>query len=51
MGRRGLAWSVSGWGQVKSYCECGNEPVGSINAAKPWSGYTTDGQSSSAQLH
>jgi hypothetical protein len=26
----GLDWSGSGWGQVESSYECGNEPAGSI---------------------
>jgi hypothetical protein len=27
---RGLDWSEWGWGQVVGFCECGNEPSGSI---------------------
>jgi hypothetical protein len=36
---------------VDSSCEFGNEHSGFINAGKLWSGYTTGGISSSAQLH
>jgi hypothetical protein len=30
MGLRGLDWSGSGYGQVKSFCEFGIEPSGSM---------------------
>jgi hypothetical protein len=30
IGWGGLYWCGSGWGQVESSCECGNEPSGSI---------------------
>jgi hypothetical protein len=36
---------------VESSCECCNEYSGFINARELSSGYTTDGFSSSAQLH
>jgi hypothetical protein len=36
---------------VGSSCECGNEPLGSINAAKLLSILKTGGLSNSAQLH
>jgi hypothetical protein len=30
----GLDWSGSGYGQVESSCECGNEPSGSTNCCE-----------------
>jgi hypothetical protein len=36
---------------VEGSCEYGNEPPSYNNARKLASGYTTDGLSSSAQLH
>jgi hypothetical protein len=37
----GLDWSGSGWGQVESSCECGNESSGSIKTGNLSSGNTT----------
>jgi hypothetical protein len=36
---------------VESFCGCGGEPFGSINAGKLSSGFITGGVSSSVQLH
>jgi hypothetical protein len=44
----GLDWSGSGQRQMESSCECGNEPLVSINARKLSNDYTTDGLSSRA---
>ena len=34
IGRHGLVWSGSGWGQMAGICECGNEHSGSIKCGE-----------------
>jgi len=34
MGRHGLDFSSSIWGQMADVCECGNEPAGSIKSGE-----------------
>jgi hypothetical protein len=47
----GLDWSGSGYVQLKSSCELGNEPSGSIKCWELPNGCTTCGLSSGTQLH
>jgi hypothetical protein len=44
----GLAQDRDKW---RAFCECGNEPPGSVKYFELSSGYTISGLQSSAQLH
>jgi hypothetical protein len=47
----GLDWSGSGYVQVESSCECGNEPLGSIKCWELPNGCTTCGLLCGTRLH